>query len=272
MSFASRETSRHHGQPIALFRFGFGNRIIGYTTSEKPVDFNGETYEPIAIERNAITQSGSLDKSMLNIRLPINSEIAELFRIFPPSDVVGVTIFQGHYDETDFLAVFVGRVLSCGRKGRTATLNCEPASTMMRRPGLRRRWQYACPHVLYGSQCRADRSAHTYVATVESIAAPSLIMSPGWQGPLQTRNFENGMIEWDGANGVEVRNILQVTDDVLLLDGRMRDLSAGSTVRVLPGCAHNMADCQNVFNNILNFGGDPWIPIKNPIGYVNQFY
>lgn len=272
MSFAARETSRHSGQPIALFRFGYGNRIIGYTTSEKAVDFNGETYQPIAIERNAITQSGTLDKATLNIRLPLGTEIAELFRVFPPSDVVGITIFQGHYGESEFLAIFVGRVLSCGRKGRTATLNCEPASTSMRRPGLRRRWQYACPHVLYGTQCKASRDAHTYEATVDSVDKTSITMEPGWSGSLATSAFENGLIQWSGSNGEEVRNILQVNDDTLLVSGRVDGLANGVTVKLLPGCKHTMEDCLQVFNNIHNFGGDPWIPTKNPIGYVNQFY
>lgn len=272
MTFEARETSRHLGQPIALFRFGYGNKIIGYTTAEQPVDFNGDTYEPIPIERNAITQSGSLDKSMLNIRLPINTDIAELFRVFPPSDVVGVTIFQGHWGDNEFLAVFVGRVLSCGRKKRIATLNCEPATTMMRRPGLRRRWQYECPHVLYGSQCKASRATHTYEAQVAAVAVPTVLLTQGWSGPLEPRKFENGLIEWDGINGIEVRNILRVTGDALLIDGNVIGLSDGAAVRLSPGCAHNMSDCQNVFNNIHNYGGMPWIPLKNPIGSVNQFY
>jgi hypothetical protein len=33
-----------------------------------------------------------------------------------------------------------------------------------------------------------------------------------------------------------------------------------------------MSDCQDVFNNILNHGGCPWIPLKNPIGNRNQYY
>lgn len=272
MSFSSREISRYSGHPFALFRFGFGTRIIGYTSSEQPINFNGETYEPIPIERNAITQSGTLDKSNLAIRLPVSTEIVEIFRAYPPSDVVGVTIFQGHIGEDEILAIFVGRVLSAGRKGRIATLNCEPASTMMRRPGLRRHWQYMCPHVLYGTQCRASRPAHTYNGTVESVSTTTVKMVSGWHGPLQRRNFENGIFEWDGPNGIEMRNILRVTDDELLLDGRLRALPAGTPVRLSAGCAHNMADCQNVFNNILNFGGDPWIPVRNPVGFVNHFY
>jgi len=274
MTFAGRETSRTLGAPIALFRFGWGDRLLGYTTSEYPITLDGEdlTYQPIPIERNAITSSGNMDKSTLQIRLPVNTEIVDLFRVYPPSEVVGVTIFQGHQGEDEFLAIFVGRVLSSARKGRIASLNCEPAITSMRRPGLRRRFQYACPHVLYGSQCRANRADFTIERQVLSVSGANVTMSPGWQGQWQPTNFQNGLFEWQGPNGTELRNILKADGDILLLSGRLSSLVPGSTVNLSLGCKHNMDDCLGVFNNIHNYGGQPWIPVKNPIGFVNQYY
>ena len=272
MSFSARETSRHLGQPDTLFRFEYGTQTIAYTDAEREIDLEGVTYRPIPIQRNAITSSGTLDKATININLPINTEIAELFRVFPPSDVVGVTIYQSHDGEKQFLAMFVGRVLSCGRKGRVATLACEPASTSIRRPGLRRRWQYGCPHVLYGPQCRASRAAFTYTRTVASVDRAFVTMPSGWQGSNNRSSFENGLIEWDGPNGTEVRNILQVNNDTLTISGRVSGLATGSSVRLSLGCKHTMGDCRVVFNNIQNYGGDPWIPLKNPVGLVNHFY
>lgn len=272
MSFLTREKSRSLGQPDTLFRFGYGNQITGYTDSEDQIVVDGVTYRPIPIERDAITSSGTLDKARLNIRLPLNTEIVELFRVFPPSDVVGITIFQGHAAESDFLAMFVGRVLSCSRKNRIATLSCEPASTSMRRPGLRRRWQYGCPHVLYGTQCKLVRDNFTFTATVAVVDKTFVTMAPGWQGAHERTSFENGLIEWQGDNGPEVRNILQVDVDTLLISGRIGRLAAGNSVKVSLGCKHTMDDCLGVFNNINNYGGYPWIPLKNPIGFVNHFY
>jgi hypothetical protein len=44
--------------------------------------------------------------------------------------------------------------------------------------------------------------------------------------------------------------------------------SNGSAATLYPGCAHNLSDCQTKFNNLLNYGGFPWIPgdRNNPFG------
>jgi len=36
------------------------------------------------------------------------------------------------------------------------------------------------------------------------------------------------------------------------------------SVTLYPGCSHTIADCRDKFNNLVNFGGFPWIPSKNP--------
>jgi hypothetical protein len=38
------------------------------------------------------------------------------------------------------------------------------------------------------------------------------------------------------------------------------------TVNLYPGCNKSMDHCINRFDNILNYGGFPWIPGKNPFG------
>ena len=41
-------------------------------------------------------------------------------------------------------------------------------------------------------------------------------------------------------------------------------LAVSDAVTLYPGCARNRETCKNKFNNILNFGGWPWIPLRNP--------
>ena len=52
----------------------------------------------------------TLDKSTLKVSMDIGTDLAELFRIYPPSSVVTLTIFEGHIDDPDgeFLAVWAG--------------------------------------------------------------------------------------------------------------------------------------------------------------------
>lgn len=271
MAFEVEEESRSLGEPQALYRFTVGANTYAYTDWEDIITFQSDDYQPIPIDRTSVNTSGTLDKSTLTVRVPHNTAIAELFRVFPPSEVVGLTIFQGHADDEsgEYLAIWVGRVLSCKREGSEAALACEPVSTSMKRPGLRVRDQYQCPHALYGPSCRADRDENTVAATVASVAGAVVTLEAGWNGSFAASRFTNGIIQW----GTDQRQILSVAGTVnqLRVGGVLTGLEAGTTVSLSLGCNHETTDC-NKFDNIQNYGGCKWIPLKNPIGFVNQFY
>lgn len=275
MTFDNFESSRSRGAPNTLYKFTYQNRVFAYTDAEESITFAGTEYVPVAIDRGAVSTSGTLDKATLTINASIDLPVVELFRVYPPSDVVGITVFQGHAEyEIDFLAVWTGRVISCSRAGSTATLLAEPVNTSMKRPGLRRRFQYGCPHVLYGPQCRANRASFTVTATVVSISRANIVLAGGWNSAFDKANFVDGILEWTGvAASTELRSILNVDGgaDMITVTGQTAGLAPGQAVNVSLGCNHQMSGC-NIFSNIQNFGGQPWIPTKNPIGFVNQYY
>jgi len=275
MSFATYETSRSRGAPQTLYKFTYQDQVFAYTDAEQTVTFAGVEYEPIPVARGSVSTSGTFDRVTLTVDVPHDCEIAELFRVFPPSDVVGVTVFQGHTEDStiDFLAVWTGRVISCARDKTTASLLCEPVSTSMKRPGLRRRYQYGCPHALYGPQCRVVRASFTATATVSAANGATLTLESGWNGAFPEANFVDGMLECVINGATALRTILRVDagSNQIVVSGKVAGLVAGGTVSLNPGCNHQMSGC-NQFNNILNYGGQPWIPTKNPIGFVNQYY
>lgn len=276
MSFAPTETSRYHGLPITLYKFTCGDLIYGYTDAEQAVEVASVTYEPLPIDSDALSSSGTLDKSTMQVRVPHDSEIAELFRIAPPSEVVGIVMFQGHFTDVDaeFLAVYSGRVLSCGRQDSTATLRCEPIGTSMRRPGLRQRYQYGCPHALYGTACGAIRADHESIHAVEAVGTGQVTLPDGWEGAIPAGKFTSGLMIWTHDGRTEVRQIRVASagTNVVQIDGSTVGLVIGSSVTIAPGCNHQLTDCEVIFSNVQNFGGCPWIPTKNPLGFVNQYW
>jgi len=275
MSFEAFETSRSRGAPDTLYKFTFQSKIFAYTDAEQPITFGGVDYLPVPIRRGSLSSSGTLDKSTLTLNMPHNTDVVELFRVHPPSDIVNLTIFQGHHEdpENQFLAVWTGRVLSCPREKTEASVVCEPVSTSMRRPGLRRRYQYGCPHALYGPQCGVDRTAFTVTALVTSASGATIDLPNGWNGSFDSAKFVGGLAEWTVDDVTELRTILRVNaaDRRITVSGRVSGLAFGQTVKLSLGCNHLMSGC-NVFANIHNFGGQPWIPKKNPVGFVNQYY
>lgn len=288
MTFNAIETSRRLGEPVTLFLFIYGGEegdspeplYFGYTDAEQAIVEDGIVYMPVSIARTSINASGTLDKSTLTIRMPRNVEVSEEFRVWPPTQVMTLIIRQGHLSDNDspreFLVCWSGKVLSVGREGDECLVTGEPVSSSLRRPGLRRHYQLGCPHALYSQgtgMCNASEAAGTVSATVASKSGTSITLAAGWEVAFDPAKFTEGMVKWTNADGqVEVRKILSVSGDTLALGGLLRDLDVSDTVSVILGCNHQMSDCLDLHDNIQNFGGCPWIPTKNPIGFRNQFY
>lgn len=269
MAFANTEASRDAGEPIELYFFKYGtgaNAYHAYTDAEEEIIYDGVTYKPIPIDRGNITASGTLDKQKIEIRMPKTEALAEKFRVWPPSAPITFILRQGHYGDTEFLVVATGRVLSCAREGFTARFACEPIQTAMRRSGLRQNWQYGCPHVLYGPLCKASKAAARHDVVIASVDRTAISVVPGVINGATEYRFINGIVEWNGNDNRESRMILEIPQPGLyVLAGSTAGLVVGMQAEMYFGCAHDMTHCR-LHNNILNYGGDPWIPFKNPVG------
>lgn len=291
MTFDAIERSRYKGRPTNLFLIRYGESAAAhyaYTDCERPIWHQGIQYVPIAITRGKINVTGTMDKQALEVRCTRNVPMAELFRVFPPSRVVNITIFQGHVSDPDgeYIAAWTGRVVSSQRNEKEVVLTCEPVSTSMKRVGLRRHYQYSCPHVLYGEHCRANKEAAKTIITINAIK--DLLITPigGWATPERAKKFLGGLMEWRNSYGdTEVRGIIKVSADggSFMVNGVLRDLSVGDEVNLFLGCnrsakflagggLHEDTDCHFLHNNMQNFGGCPFIPKKNPVGFLNHYY
>lgn len=281
MSFEERETSVEGGLPASLFLIEYGDTdssYFAYTDFDQPVTFGNVTYLPIVIGREKIETSGSLDKSTLNIDITPNASVVALFQNSPPSHKVRLTIFQGHADDPDldFKVVWTGRIIAIAKKQRFATISAEPISTALRRSGLRRHYQYGCPWVLYGQQCGVNSEDRKVTPVTTNVQGNYLEFADGWQDTWEKIKFQQGYIQWVEPQTLvtQTRTVLTVdpTLNRLIINGGLPGLVVGATVSVYLGCNHQMSDCNDLHGNIINFGGQPWIPKDNPTSYRNQYY
>lgn len=301
MTFSARESSRALGEPVSLYLFkgtaaaptpeldlsagDFGP--YAYTDAETEIVHDSVTYLPVAIDRDSVSASGTLDKASIKIQMEAGLELGDQFLAYPPNQVVNLIIRQGHFgddpeDVTNFPVVWTGRVLGCGHPPGETHYTCEPISTAMKRPGLHRNYQVSCPHVLYGPDCKANRATATIERTVQSLTQTSITLPSGWVGPHAYQKYFGGMVTWlRGDGGMEARSILSSADGLTLrISGNTRGLAPGATVKLILGCSHSVVksgaalvgDCADLHNNILNFGGQPFIPAINPLGPSNNYY
>lgn len=270
-------TSRALSRPVYLYDITFAEGEEGrlrLTSAGTPVIFAGAEYLPAQIKHGEIESSGTLDNATLEVKTPRFNPLVEVFRVYPPEQVVNLVIYRGELDDpdVDFKAVWSGRILNFGMQGLEASFSCEPIATAVRRPGLRRTYQYGCPHVLYGPQCKASKSAASTSATVQGVSGSVVTLNSGWNAHPASK-YLRGMLEWQTDAGTTRRTILRtLSGNQLLLAGVVRDLSPGMAVTAVLGCGRMGADCRDLHNNMLNYGGCPWISEINPLGQRSPFY
>ncbi len=267
--------SRFFGRPIELYEFVYGDSASDkyfFTDADYPIVNGSDTFLPVPISRSTSDNSGTLDKSTLEIRLQRDNPVAELFRVYPPNRAVTLTVFQGEAEDTDgqWKALWTGRVLAVGWEGSEAKMACEPISTAMRRVGLRRNYQYMCPHVLYGPKCGKSK---TNVAVSVIGSTSRTVTVSGSLGTVD--HFIGGVFEWTDTNGVHqsrtIVSALVIPDSGVLLRVNGLILGLGVSATMAKGCQHTLSFCTDVHNNPHAFGGQPWIPLKNPVSNVSPY-
>lgn len=283
MSFEALEQSRYSGAPVQLFLIqGAPNSETGgslgpyaFNNSEQDIVREGILYRAWPIKHGSISHDGSLDKSDVTVTMALGTEMDDLFLAYPPMQVVNLTIFEGHMVDAptkeNFPAIWLGRITGPSYENNELALSCNPVSTSIQRPGLRRPYSTGCPHVLYGPQCRANKAAATVPCWVSVVDRNRITLS-GDMIPV-AQLFVGGLIEWSNAdnNLKEVRTVTGVDGFTVIIRGNTRGLVANQQAWLVRGCNRRMDGCRS-HNNILNYGGQPWIPLENPLSQKNQFY
>lgn len=274
MTYAAYEASQEGGAPISLFMFVHGNTEYPYTNHTEEVDHAGKTYVPAAIDPGKIVTSGDMSKNQLKIEIDRDTDLGALMRGAPPSKSVSLVVLEGHLEDPDneYIASWSGLVLGSSRSGSKYTLTCDHLSAAIRGLGLGRDWQYTCPYRLYDTKyCQADRVAATAATAPLAISGRVLTLPNGWRGANDLIDYLHGVVEWEGGNGPEIRRIIKVSGvDDIKLGGAPHDIALSQSIDVILGCPKRSEKCDTLHNNIVNFGGQENIPLKNPAG-VNNF-
>ena len=271
MTFDARETSIQDGEPIELWVFSVYGVNYRYTTAAEDYVFFASTYLARALSHTPFEQTTELPKNNITLYVPRDFEILQFFESMPPSDVILLQIFQTHRGDTDAVPGWTGRVMNSSRKGRVAELYCENVFTSLKRMGLRRPYSLQCPHVVYDpNSCRAVEADFEFTAILDSVAGITL-QSTAFAGYPDGR-LAGGLLEWEPTPGrLEKRGIKSHVGNTIELTHPVDEMPTLASVRMLPGCKHTLADCDDFFDNVLNYGGTPFIPQKNPMGNSSVF-
>lgn len=277
-------------EPIELYRFVVGVKTWNFTTHTEVVTIGQTEYLPAAIERGSTTNTGQATKANMEIKIARDTTLADVFRIQPPSVPVTITIWQYNNNDPDVqfdlraVVVWKGRVVNAKwNPDQTLSLTTESVFTSLQRTGAARKYSRYCTHTLFDTGCQLRRALFRTVTTVNSMVGATITCNHGktdttpsteqwWNHELKW--FIGGWAEWENSEtgNREYRAIIGQTPNSVTLAAHPLGLAPGQQIELFPGCDHSFDTCRTKFNNALNFGGQPYIPTKNPFGSSPIFY
>lgn len=238
-----------------------------YTSGDEDIFIEPVTYRAVPISRSEVELSTDETGVNFTASFPLDSEFLEMFRVSPPSGLVTLLCEKFDLDTMQSTEiVFKGRIVNVSWSEDHAEVTCESSSQAIRRMGLRRHYQYGCPHMLFGGECRVDRNQFVTVGNVTNLSniGFDLIEAVGKDNGY----YAGGYVEYDHSELQTVERIAVSDSDGS--NGRITlfsfpiGLSAGSQVRLYAGCDRTIETCASKFNNAENYGGMPFIPTKDP--------
>ena len=205
-----------------------------------------------------------------------NTSLGDAFKATPPSEPVTVTVKQYHAElgfvapELMVVTIWKGRVTNVAWEGDELVLVCESVFSSLMRIGVTRKFSRACSHALYSDNCGVNRQDFSVTAMCAGIVGTVLSITTN----KPANWFANGYVEYRNVttNVLERRMIAASTENTITLVNPPIGIQEGVTeVTVFAGCDHKHTTCQSKFNNVLNYGGQPFIPIKNPFNQSNVY-
>jgi hypothetical protein len=238
---------------MELYEFNFEGVTYRYSSGEN-ITLNGNLYTAQAITRNDIKKDFNFDEA--SITMPQHVEPAPRFRAMNPFSPVVVSIMN-----ESGIKLFAGRVGSC-------TFDIDKASATMKLLSLQgimktqvpyRTYSLSCSFSLYNEGCDVNKNSYKLTLTSFTLNALMTEITATALSAKANGYYSGGYLESNG----EYNYISEHSGTLLKLLYPMQKLPA--QINVYPGCDKTKETCKSKFNNEKNFGGFPFIPVKNPV-------
>lgn len=253
--------------PIELYKFYNNAGAWYFTSSDRDVEFEGNTYVSTTISRTEIESKASIRRENLDISVAMNNEMAQNFMQYMPDSVTLVVLYIQSSVGT-FIG-WKGRLQATSPSKSSVKLTCESVFTSMQRIGLRQQYQRGCRHMLYDETgCTIDKDLYKVTETAISCNAYRVSFA-GTIPPGETGYYTGGIIEYAGAMRAiinhDAANGFSINEQFPALVAALAANPGGVSVNLYPGCDRSKDMCRTRFMNYENYGGFPEIPLRNPL-------
>ncbi len=268
-TFDLLESSQASSEPAELYRFQIGGEVFFFTSSDESFLVQGDTYVPEpGISRTVVAQGLDARNQAMRIKLPGDNAFAIKWQVRPPGLKGTVTVIRVQKQElpaigTTFSLEYRGVVRSVDfpGDGKSAIMAITSVEASANRPLPRFSYMGMCNHFLYDSGCGVDPELHRVSGSVTDETGKTITV-PGVSA-FPDGTFDGGFVKPQAVS--DFRSIRSQAGDVLTLRSPFKIPVLSTTVDCFKGCDHIIdSDCDLVFDNVIEFGGFAFTPLKNP--------
>lgn len=244
-----------------LYEFQYGNEYQRYTSFHKEIVFETNTYSPAAIKRSNIQWTTELKHAEVTITAPVTA-LFQSYIANQPIEPVTVRIVRAVYsvEDANYTELFKGRIKTVAVKDLVVSAKCRSGNSVLeaRIPGIT--YQSYCNHEMYDAGCGLNFASWRVLATVDGITDSDYTFSEisGYTNGY----FTGGYIKYSNDMRMITRHDGLVLSLHIPFDSRV---AIGTSVELFPSCRQDPEQCNDVFNNIEQYLGMPYIPSKNPV-------
>mgnify|MGYP003646526936 FL=1 len=262
-SFDALEQSVESSAPIELYTISIGSTTYKYTSGSVAVTIGVDTWEPEPLMRSSIKKSRERNE-IVKVTFPHSNTFASGFLGIAPGQRAYISILRLQRDSSPVstILIYKGQVSSAKyvKDGDQIELQTRSVEAATGRAIPRFTFMGMCNHILFDNGCKQTSVGFTYTGAVATVV-DNVYTVTGADGQVDGF-WTGGWCSPVGAN--DYRLVLAHTGtDLTLLLPFASDIT-GQDLEVYAGCDHGITACGTKFDNVLNFGGFPFVPNKNP--------
>lgn len=259
VTFTTADQSEEDGNRIELYEFRAGDVFYRYHNGQQVLSHLGYDWAPEQIRRGRSSVNQDKLRNNTKVSLPIKNAFASAFIGQAVEQDVTVKILQIHLGASGDRVVWTGRITKSTASETEVEFNCQSTLSILAREGLRATFERGCRHNVYRGGCRLVRD--DWETTVTGVTESSDQLSASEFGNQPDGWWSGGAVE--SSNG-EKRLVINHVGSIITLSRPFVASVNGSTVKIVPGCDRTLPTCNSKFSNADNFGGQWYMPTKNP--------
>lgn len=263
-SFGDLQSSTESSRPLEIYKITLSGQTFRYTSAEDDVVVDGDTYDALP----GLSREGRAQKRTdLKITVPASNSLAMLYVSVSPAAKASIWVWQLERDEVPTFntktLVFKGKIQNVAftDDGTNAIFLAQSIEVAASQTIPRRSYMPICEHLLYGAGCGVDPSGFNIVGACTA-ASGRVITITGANGQPDGY-YQGGYATPTGV--ADPRQIVSHVGNQITLQFPFAADPTGGDVQIFAGCDHDpFGDCATKFDNVIENGGHPFVPNRNP--------